>query len=349
MAQVAPPTPRPGHHQRPGPSGHRSRSRADLVTKTALISAVLICATALLVPWRLPADSSAKRAVPAKTPAPAPAPTPARVYALPPVLVKPPALATLPFRKTKPRPAQGPTLHTQAGPPVPDGVSGDWALKFDDEFNGTGLNTADWSTGWFGSGITAPANSSEDNCDDPAEVSEGGGVLNLSLVQQSENCGGQEDYAAGVVSTMNTYSFTYGFIEARVWLPGVSGNPGEVANWPGVWTDGQNWPQDGEIDIVEGLHGQACAHFHGPDNPGGIAAGDGNGCAGGNYTNGWHTFAADWEPGSITYYYDGTDIGSLTSGITSAPQFIVLDNAAGGDLSTPATMMIDYVRVWQHP
>jgi beta-glucanase (GH16 family) len=232
---------------------------------------------------------------------------------------------------------------------MPDGVAGDWTLKFDGEFNGTGLDTAVWSTGWYGSGITPPANSSEDNCDDPAQVSEGGGVLSLSLVQQSENCGQQEDYVAGLVSTMNSFNFTYGFIEARVWLPGVSGNPGEVANWPGVWADGQNWPQDGEIDVAEGLHGQVCAHFHGPDNPGGLAAGGGNGCSGGNYTDGWHTFAADWEPGSVTYYYDGTDIGSVTSGITSAPMFLVLDNAAGGDLSAPATMKVAYVRVWQHP
>ena len=229
---------------------------------------------------------------------------------------------------------------------MPTGVPGDWTLKFDDEFNGTSLNTAEWSTGWYGSGITPPVSSSEDDCYDPAQVSEGGGALSLSLVQENENCGQDEQYAAGLVSTMGKFSFTYGFIEARVWLPEVPGNPGEVANWPGVWTDGQNWPDDGEIDIAEGLdNGQVCAHFHGPENPSGVKVG----CPSGIYTDGWHTFAADWEPGSITYYYDGVDIGSVTSGITSAPMFIVLDNAAGGDISTPATMKVDYVRVWQHP
>ena len=228
---------------------------------------------------------------------------------------------------------------------MPVGVRGDWTLKFDDEFNGTSLNTAKWSTGWHGSGITRPANTMEDDCDDPAEVSEGGGALSLSLVQQSEDCGDTEPYAAGLVSTMGKFSFTYGFIQARVWLPEVPGNPGDVANWPGVWTDGQNWPEDGEIDIAEGLNGQACAHFHGPDNPKGVKVG----CPSGNYTNGWHTFAANWEPGSVTYYYDGVDIGSVTSGVTSAPMFIILQNAAGGDLSAPATMKVDYMRVWQHP
>ena len=262
-------------------------------------------------------------------------------YALPPVLVAPPTLATLPFRKPKPRP----TSHPQAVTPISAGVSGDWALKFDDEFNGTRLNTAKWSTGWYGSGITPPANSTESDCYDPAQVSGGGGALSLTLIRKSENCGEQEDYAGGLVSTMGKFSFTYGLLEARVWLPGVPGNPGDVANWPGVWTDGQNWPEDGENDIAEGLHGQVCAHFHGPDNPSGIRVG----CPSGNYANGWHTFAADWEPGKITYYYDGVDIGSVTSGVTSAPMFIVLVNAAGGHISTPATMKVDWVRVWQHP
>jgi Glycosyl hydrolases family 16/CHRD domain len=252
-----------------------------------------------------------------------------------------------PVSRSSAPPAAAPS---PGGTPMPDGVAGDWTFTFNAEFNGTSLDTADWSTGWYGSGITAPVNSSEDDCYDPAQVSEGGGTLNLTVIQKNENCGGQdEQYATGLVSTMGKFSFTYGFVEARVWLPAVPGNPGEVANWPAVWTDGQNWPEDGEDDVAEGLGGQMCAHFHGPENPDGIGADGGSGCASGNYTGGWHTFAADWEPGSITYYYDGVDIGSVTSGITSAPMFIVLDYAVQDSAVAPATMKIAYVRVWQHP
>jgi hypothetical protein len=39
----------------------------------------------------------------------------------------------------------------------------------------------------------------------------------------------------------------------------------------------------------------------------------------------------------------------VTSGITSAPMFLVLDYAAGGPIQVPDTMKVDYVRVWQHP
>ena len=66
----------------------------------------------------------------------------------------------------------------------------------------------------------------------------------------------------------------------------------------------------------------------------------------------WHTFACDWEPGSLTFYYDGTDIGSFTSGVPSVQQYLILDLALSSTITspntTPATMKIDYVRVWQH-
>ena len=228
----------------------------------------------------------------------------------------------------------------------PTGVRGDWKLAFGDEFSGTSLDTARWSTGWYGSGITPPVNAKEKNCYDPAQVSEGGGTLDLTLIRKSEDCGISDPvYAGGLVGTRGKFSFTYGFVEARVWLPAMAGDPGEVANWPAVWADGQNWPEDGEIDIVEGLGGEVCAHFHGPADPDGVRVG----CPKGNYAGGWHTFAADWEPGIVTYYYDGADIGNVTSGITSAPMFLILSYGAAALAQAPHTMRVDYLRVWQHP
>ena len=252
-------------------------------------------------------------------------------------------------------PSTSPAGHTAARPagptPMPTGVAGDWTLEFDDEFSGTSLDTAKWSTGWGGgSGITPPVNDSEDDCYDPAQVAEGGGALSLTLIRKSENCGISAQYATGLISTDGKFNFTYGFIQARVWLPGAPGNPDYVANWPGVWTDGQNWPQDGEIDIAEGISGNECAFFHnGATVNQALSPGGGNGCPGGIYTEGWHTFAANWEPGIITWYYDGVDIGSVTSGVTSAPMFLILDYDAQPPVRAPDTMKVDYIRVWQHP
>jgi beta-glucanase (GH16 family) len=141
------------------------------------------------------------------------------------------------------------------------------------------------------------------------------------------------------------YQYTYGFVEARIYLP-ASGT--EVANWPAFWAVGQNWPVDGEMDVMEGLGGSACYHFHYGTSPS-DKNGPGN-CVSGNYT-GWHTFGANWQPGVVTYYYDGVDVGQITTGITTEPMFLILENSTGTygllPVTTPSDMLVSYVRVWQ--
>ena len=265
---------------------------------------------------------------------------------------------------SKPAPATPSTAgssgsSTAAGPIVPTGVPGTWNLIFDDEFNGAGLNTADWSTGWFGSGITRGVSSNEPECYDPSHVAEANGELDLNFSQESESCNGvSQPYTSGMITTNGKFSFTYGLIEFRAWLPSTSN--GQVADWPGLWTDGQDWPTDGEIDVAEGLGGSVCAHFHGPtDNGAGYGAGGITGCPPGTYTGGWHTFAADWEPGIVTWYYDGHDIGCIsTTGsacaavnttITSSPMYIIMGLGSSSNAETaPVSLRVDYVRVWQH-
>jgi len=248
-----------------------------------------------------------------------------------------------------------------SGPMVPTGDSGTWNLIFDDEFNGSSLNTADWSTGWFGSGITAGVDGTgEPECYDPSHVVEANGELDLNFTQGSETCEGvTQPYTSGIVTSDNKFSFSYGFIEVRAWLPTMPN--GQAGDWPGVWLAGQDWPEDGEIDLAEGLGGSVCAHWHGPTGNGTGYGPGGTGCPSGTYTGGWHTFAADWEPGIVTWYYDGKDIGCIASTgsacgnpnndstITSSPMYIIfgLGSNAGSEYA-PTSQRMDYVRVWQH-
>lgn len=242
--------------------------------------------------------------------------------------------------------------HPAAGStPQPAGPGGSWNLTFDDEFNGASLTTATWATGWFGSGITGPVNGNEQECYDPKRVTESGGSLNINVVHSSctISSGKTYPYRSGLISSNPSsgapnqpsrgFQQTYGFFQARIYLPGAAGM---IYNWPAFWTDGQSWPADGEMDVMEGLGGQACFHFHSP-------AGGPGGCAGGSFT-GWRTYGARWQPGSVTYYYDGKAVGTITNGVTSAPMYLILDYAVsssiGGPTKAPSTMKVDYVRVW---
>jgi len=230
--------------------------------------------------------------------------------------------------------------------PKPIGMPGNWDLVFADEFDGSSLDNNTWSPSWYGAPgeVSLPVNPYEFAAYDPAQVSVESGYLSLTAISNPATINGTTyPYRTGLVHSNGKKQFTYGAFEARIYSPAAS--EGVMANWPAFWTDGQNWPTDGEMDIMEGLGGQAAYHFISESgNPGFSVPGD--------YT-GWHTFAADWEPGIVNYYYDGVLVGTLTSGITSSPMYLILTYAVGipygGPVVIPSTMKVDYVRVWQHP
>ncbi len=257
-------------------------------------------------------------------------------------------------RKKTPRPFTTPTVTPSPTPgsstdPLPVGQTGNWRLVFRDEFNNNALDTSKWSAAWDNiTGIYGPVNGAETACYDSSNVIfPGDGSLHLQLESKQAFCkGASRPYSGALIHSNTKYQFTYGYYEVRAFLPAASN--GTIANWPAVWSDGQNWPVDGENDTMEGLSGKACYHFHYAIDSN--TAGDIGACANGTFT-GWHVFASDWEPGSITYYYDGIQVGQITTGITSSPHYMILDytqGSWGGLTSVPAEMQIDYARIWQH-
>jgi hypothetical protein len=235
-------------------------------------------------------------------------------------------------------------LPAVSGSYQPHGIPGTWRLVLDSEFDGSTLPTY-WRSGWFGTGETSPVNPGNGDCNSTSNVTfPGDGTLHLNVTDVSSTCSGVTTPFTGAVVTTDPddgrrgpgFSYAYGVLEARVYIPALNS---AIADWPAVWTDGQHWPTDGEDDIFEALDGEACYHFRNPSsNRGGCDTAVGPG---------WHTFASDWEPGSVTYYYDGVEVGSVTSGITSAAMYIVLDNTTRANTGIGDSFRIQYVRVWQ--
>ena len=248
----------------------------------------------------------------------------------PPVTVPPTAPTTTPT---------APPTTTPTAPPATDEI-------FRDDFSGSSLDLSKWRPNWLAGtddAITKPVNSAELSCYDPANVSVSGGYLRLRAEARSckANNGVTYPYASGLVESAHDFTFTYGRMEARVWLP-PAGN-GKGSNWPAFWANGTGqWPTTGELDVMEVLEGRACYHFHSP-------SGGPGGCASLPDPSGWHTFAAEWRPGVVTYFYDGRQVGRITSGITSSPMYLIFNLALSTKISppvqVPSEMLVDWVRV----
>jgi beta-glucanase (GH16 family) len=234
--------------------------------------------------------------------------------------------------------------------PQPLGIPGDWNLVLNSEFTGSSLDRSIWTPGWYGSGITDSLNKFEADCYNSKNLTfPGDGTLHMNVTAVQSRCGGIERPYTGALISSSPYGrhhggfqYTYGVLEVRVYLP-----PADrwIANWPAVWTDGLHWPIDGEDDVLEGMFGTACFHFHSlhfaPHGPGGCDP---------SIRPGWHTFASDWQPGSVAYYYDGEEVGQVTEGVTAAPMFIIIDNTVWKNtpkLTRFDAMRVAYVRVWK--
>ncbi len=145
------------------------------------------------------------------------------------------------------------------------------------------------------------------------------------------------------------FTFRYGYAEARIKVADGQGI------WPAFWTLPASYDDgDGEIDIMEYIGSEPnryYTYYHGPND---TDVGDGID-VGVNLSDDFHVYAVDWRAGSIKWYLDGKEVFSTTRNVIAAPSYLLLNVAVGGDwpgapdstTQFPATMQVDYVRVWQ--
>jgi beta-glucanase (GH16 family) len=259
-------------------------------------------------------------------------------------------------------------LKQTGGTQVPAPPATQWNIVWDDEFNGTSINTNIWTfeggnNGGWGN------NELEFYTTNAANAYVSNGLLHIAALQQSID---GFDYTSARMKTEFNFSTTYGRI---VWSAAL---PEGTGMWPALWMLGNSfstlgWPACGELDVMEengaiSNQVQSSVHFGNSSDqdqtetaiytfPGGITA-----------TN-FHTYMIDWEYSSISFYVDGNLFETQNSWGSpdgpypapfNAPFFFIMNLAVGGnyvgnpsttqiDSGTvfPAQMLVDYVRVYQ--
>lgn len=250
-------------------------------------------------------------------------------------------------------------------------------LVWNDEFDGNSLDLKSWdyqrgTRDVYGE-HSGPQNWGNNElqyyAEDNLSVADGA----LKITAKRESVGGM-NYTSSRILTRDKKSFTFGYVEARIKLPAVSGL------WPAFWMlpqcgdDGANeygtWAANGEIDIMEAkgrVPDKVATTLH----------------FGGNWPQNtylthestlsegideWHVYAIDWRAEYIAWYVDETEVYRLTndkwysvsardnpSAPFDVPFYIIFNLAVGGNFDggiapdddfTEASMFVDYVRVY---
>ncbi len=257
------------------------------------------------------------------------------------------------------------------------GTASGWKLAWADEFNGTSVDRTKWNVenlSTYGDGNQELA------ClmDRPENLAVNGGVLTLRARREATpiRCGSYDSrfvngrsYTSAHLQTRGKASFNYGRFEIRAKLPTQANTSNGL--WPAFWMRPVAGGT-GELDILEAIGGSAGDTEYNKVHQ--TLWYDYSGTykrqtfthtlPSGSLSDGFHTYAAEWEPHVIRWYVDGkltfqrdrTTTSWIDDAFAPGKMFYLrLNLAVGGtwpgspDAATrwPADYQVDYVRVYQ--
>jgi len=254
------------------------------------------------------------------------------------------------------------------------GVEPGWIQVWSDEFDGPAGASVDTTKWRYDTADGCPGNCGWGNNEkeyytDSAENIALNGQGQLQIVARTAAHGlscyyGPCKYTSAKITTRGKMLASPGRVEARIKLSAGQGL------WPAFWMLGHDnpatpWPECGEIDIMENKGSQpstTSSALHGPGYSGATPFAHSHDLSSGRLDGDYHTFAVEWDSLHVRWFVDDTAHYGVTRdavqrygrSVLDQPFFVILNLAVGGhfdgdpksDAIFPATMLVDYVRVY---
>jgi beta-glucanase (GH16 family) len=246
-------------------------------------------------------------------------------------------------------------LSSQSTAPAPTVAATTMRLVFSENFLGKGLDSTKWRScyPWASPAGCSTWTNNELQWYQKSQIRVAGGTARLVASREPTEGQTQDgavklfDWRSGMITTGGRFSFTYGKVVVRARIPAGRGF------WPALWLlpADSSWPP--EIDIMEALGeapSQVTLSFH--ESP---SRSSSTTVPTTNLSTGWHTFAVDWKPDSLTWSVDGLRRFQLEGPTTNKPMYFLANLAVGGTFASPpdattpptAAFEIDKIQIWQ--
>ena len=237
----------------------------------------------------------------------------------------------------------------QLGETNPPWLKAGWILTFQDEFDGTALDTA---SKWVPRDESPTIRNQELQAVVPEALSVGGGALNITAeMRKADYAGALREYTSGMAITKGRFSQQYGLVEIRCRWPDGPGLRSSV--WMLQDTTPQIWPPELMIASHQGSL---------PDSvdmnlgwmQGTTRKNDFHRHALAPASDGFHLLSCEWDSASVRWSLDGVLQHEYHGpDAPKSPLYLLFDLTVGGTFEPqvqaafPAVFAIDYIRVYR--
>jgi hypothetical protein len=230
---------------------------------------------------------------------------------------------------------------TNTSPSTPAGLPGYTTKVWAEEFNGTAVNTNEWTVA--------------DGATNNLVTSKAGNVrvLNGALETRVMSTGGDAQPETGAHLYTKLQNLDVGeVLQFRAKFRGSLQEPSTVKyrSWTAVWTAGDPWALPGELDVAENVSGDLSANYHYDLYPN--QKDENHLKPGFDVRDQWATFAVERTATDYKVYWNGVLVQTIVERDNGGPQKILITAGNGSDDELDwagSPLQVDYAAVYKKP